>query len=456
MSSLPADFIEKMKELLGDEFNAFMNSYDQPRTLGLRANTLKINIDDFIKLMPFDLERIPWTSEGFYYPSESQPGKHPYHEAGLYYIQEPSAMTPALLLNPQPGERILDLCAAPGGKSAQIGASMKGSGLLISNEIHPARAKVLSQNIERMGIKNCVVLNEDPARLAAFFKEFFHRILVDAPCSGEGMFRKNPEAQNQWSRDNVLLCARRQSEILDNAAKMLMPGGTLVYSTCTFSPEENEQVIENFLSQHPEFQIESPTIHWEGFDHGRPSWTLNGLQDISKTIRLWPHRVKGEGHYIAVLKKTGSLISLPSRSHPTEVNQGILSYYMDFAKQYLNSFPDKGFFLFGEHLYVIPQDMPSLKGLKVLRPGWHLGTFKKNRFEPSHAFALTLKACDVKQSLWLDSSSADMQSYLRGESLPCQHQNGWTLVLVDGYSIGWGKASGGILKNHYPKGLRWI
>jgi len=484
MNNLPTDFINKMKSLLGEEFDDFINSYDDPRTFGLRVNTLKISVDDFLNLAPFDLNKIPWASDGFYYCPDCEPGKHPYHEAGLYYIQEPSAMIPAILLSPKPGDRILDLCAAPGGKSTQIASAMKGSGLLVANEIHPARAKILSQNIERMGIKNCVVLNEDPARLETYFSEFFHKILVDAPCSGEGMFRKNPEAQNEWSCDNVHLCARRQLNILDSAAKMLVAGGRLVYSTCTFSPEENEQVIEKFLLKHPEFEIVSPifpqkenlkntsfkgehlkVVGWENFDHGRPSWTLTGMDDISKAIRIWPHKVQGEGHFAAVLKKNQSTVQEGYRNSfavketsnkidKKNIGKSELNLYVDFAKQFLTTFPNNGFSLFGDHLYIIPKDMISLKGLKAVRPGWHLGTFKKNRFEPSHTLALSLSSQDVKQCINLDSSSEDIYSYLRGESIPCSGQKSWTLVLVDGYSIGWGKASNNILKNHYPKGLR--
>ncbi len=470
MNSLPADFVNKMKNLLGEEFDDFINSYDKPRAYGLRVNTLKVSIDDFVRQAPFKLSKIPWAPDGFYYSPDCEPGKHLYHEAGLYYIQEPSAMLPAVLLDPKPGERILDLCAAPGGKSTQIASAMKGSGLLVANEIHAGRAKILSQNIERMGIKNCVVLNENPAQLEAHFNEFFHGILVDAPCSGEGMFRKNPEARNEWSPDNVSLCARRQLNILDSAAKMLMPGGRLVYSTCTFSPEENEQVIEKFLLEHPEFEIISPTSLQnenlkDSFDQGRPSWTLTGIEDVSKAIRIWPHKVQGEGHFVAVLKKNEAPIQELSydnfavrkelhRNYKKNPDKSKLDFYMDFARQFLTSFPDRGFSLFGEHLYIIPEGMISLDGLKVVRPGWHLGTFKKNRFEPSHALALSLNPQAVKQCINLDSNSDDIYSYLRGEAISCSDQKGWTLVLVDGYPIGWGKASNNVLKNHYPKGLR--
>jgi len=273
------------------------------------------------------------------------------------------------------------------------------------------------------------------------------------------MFRKNPETQNKWSLDNVVMCARRQYDILHKASDMLMPGGILVYSTCTFAPEENEQVIEKFLLNHSEFEIVDPSVNWEGIDRGRPEWTLGNMQDISKTLRVWPHKVKGEGHFIAVLKKKG-VSGTTGRRQAERTNEigkkDYINFYMNFAKQFLNCFPDNGLSLFGDHLYIIPEGMPSLEKLKVLRPGWHLGTFKKNRFEPSHALALTLNAHSVKQWINLNSSSADIQAYLRGEPLPCNKQKGWVLVMVDGYSIGWGKASDGVLKNHYPKGLRWI
>ncbi len=464
MIKLPNEFKNKMKSLLDSEYDEFIDSYNQDRISALRINTLKIDIQNFLSFSPFKLDKVPWTEDGFYYSHPDQPGKHPYHEAGLYYIQEPSAMAVSYVLDSRPGEKVLDLCAAPGGKSTHIAAAMKNTGLLISNEIHPSRAKILSQNIERMGIKNAIVTNESPSSLASRFVGYFHRILVDAPCSGEGMFRKNPLACDEWSPNNVTMCAARQLDILDDAQKMLAPGGILVYSTCTFSPEENERVIERFLTKYNDFELIDSPISFEGFDRGRIQWTETKEVNVDQTIRLWPHRLQGEGHFIAVMRKKDGWETPPIRttfedaqSRKLELSKDDMKYYMEFANRYLKTAVKESLIKFGQQLYWLPsKGIPSLKGLKVIRPGWHLGTFMKKRFEPSHALALSLNESHIKQSISFDSSSPSMEAYLRGESIPVpENYKGWVLVMVNGYSIGWGKASNGILKNHYPKGLRW-
>ena len=297
---LPQDFQIRMKKLLQDEYQDFLKTYEKKRLYGLRLNLLKTSRENFLEQMPFALTEILWTPDGFYYEEESQPGKHIFHEAGAYYIQEPSAMAVVEVLAPKPGEKILDLCAAPGGKSTQIAGKMSGEGLLVSNEIVPSRAKILSQNIERMGIANAVVCNETPERLAERFPLFFDRILVDAPCSGEGMFRKEETAIHEWSPENVKMCAKRQCSILEQAACMLRPGGTLVYSTCTFSPEENEGVISMFLREHDDFAIEESALE-RFFAPGRADWVENPADSLVHTMRLWPHKIAGEGHFIAKL-----------------------------------------------------------------------------------------------------------------------------------------------------------
>ena len=313
---LPQEFLERMENMLGEEYPAFLKSYDIARYQALRLNPQKGDDVSFLNRGVFSLERVPWAEHGYYYTAKDTPGKHPYHEAGVYYIQEPSAMAPAAYLTRQmedgAGERILDLCAAPGGKSTQIAAAMAGRGILISNEIHPARAKILSENIERMGIANAVVTNETPQRLAEHFSEYFTRIMVDAPCSGEGMFRKNEAACEEWSTENVKICAERQDGILDCAASMLAPGGRIVYSTCTFAPAENEGSMTRFLLRHPEFHIVE-VKKAEGMSAGVPEWAYfeeekgQVLLEIAQTIRLWPQHLNGEGHYLAVLKKEGTL-----------------------------------------------------------------------------------------------------------------------------------------------------
>lgn len=495
---LPEDFVNRMKEMLREEYPAFYESYEKPRYQALRVNPLKAESRKFDAIAPFSLAPVPWAADGFYYAASDTPGRHPYHEAGVYYIQEPSAMAPVEYLTLPlaaeqtaaaagadagirdgadngksvavgDGERILDLCAAPGGKSTQIAAAMRGNGILVSNEIHPARAKILSENVERMGICNAMVTNETPQHLAEHFTEYFTRILVDAPCSGEGMFRKNEEACGQWSLDNVKLCADRQDEILDCAAAMLSQGGRLVYSTCTFAPAENEGSVSRFLDRHPEFYIEK-VAPAEGMAPGVPAWG-DGRAELLATIRLWPHRLRGEGHYLAVLRKTGSLGNDSGYAANGEEN-GILARdiktpgkgcveYLEFAetsftKAGMKRFAYEGakYIKFGDQLYLVPQGMPSVKGLKVLRPGLHLGTVKKGRFEPSHALALATKTGEVLHTADLPADSREIRGYLNGETFPAEGEKGWYLVTVDGYSAGWGKLTGGVMKNHYPKGLR--
>lgn len=456
---LPIAFEERMKALLGEEYPAFLESYDKEKYQALRLNPLKVDKESFLERTAFTLTQVPWERNGFYYTMEDTPGKHAYHEAGVYYIQEPSAMAPVPFLEVKPGEKILDLCAAPGGKSTQIGVALQGKGLLVCNEIHPARAKILSENIERLGIRNAIVTNESPEKLQNIFAGYFDRILVDAPCSGEGMFRKNEDAREEWSPENVELCANRQDAILDCAARMLRPGGRLVYSTCTFAPSENEGSIVRFLTRHEEFEtikVELP----EGFATGNPAWVEGcGVlaEQIKYTMRIWPHKVKGEGHFLAVLQKAGTLEETEVRSMyglEKGISEKDCGEYLQFAKEALKTLP-KGIYLkFGDQLYLGPENMPAIKGLKVLRPGLHLGTLKKNRFEPSHALALAICPSEVLHRYDLSVEDGSAAAFISGQTFPVEGEKGWYLITVDGYSLGWGKAAGGIMKNHYPKGLR--
>ena len=451
--NLPEEFLQRMEALLGEEYPAFLESYEKERSQGLRANLLKLSPQALSQKVGFPLEPVEWAFEGFRYPASARPGKHPFHEAGLYYIQEPSAMSAAALLDPQPGEWVLDLCAAPGGKSTQLATRMGGQGLLVSNEIHPARSKILSQNIERMGIPNALVTNETPDKLAQRWPEAFDRVLVDAPCSGEGMFRKDLEARAQWSVSHVGMCADRQLRILKNGGAMVRPGGRMVYSTCTFSPEENEGVINRFLRECPEFSVERVEA-CPLFSTGRPEWVENPSPSLRDTFRLWPHKLDGEGHYVAVLRKEGDC---PRQSFPLEppVKESLLKDFFQFEEDALTNPLERRFLLFGDQLYQMPKNLPDLKGLRVLRPGLQLGTLKKGRFEPAHGLALALKKEDAR--LWVDlpADSGEILAYLRGEALSRGGEKGWVLVTVEGFPIGWGKQSGGQLKNHYPKGLRW-
>ena len=503
-------FSGRMKAILKEEYDAFAAAGEKELARGLRVNPLKEDPGAFARKAPFSLRPVPWCPSGFYYGTDSarplqdaaggesagvgmRPGKHSWHEAGVYYIQEPSAMAVAELSGAQPGERILDLCAAPGGKSTQLAGMMRGEGLLVSNEIHPERARILSQNIERMGIQNAVVTNETPARLASRMPSFFDRVIVDAPCSGEGMFRKEEQASLMWSEETVAACAARQKEILDCAAILLKPGGTLVYSTCTFAPEEDEGSVLRFLNEHEEFE---PYPLWDRFGErfremgfaGAVQWSF-GESDRDTgslggcAVRLWPHRLEGEGHFVARLVKkspagagemkeqqiiTQQVLRAKSkkqgkklqRSSGSAALEQAAALWHEFSAAYLYEDPETKLYdgggrlvLFGDELYLTCPDI-TYEGLKTVRPGLHLGTVKKNRSEPSHALALSLKKEEVRAFLDLKTEQ-EAAAYIRGEVIPFEgEEKGWILVATCGYSLGWGKAAAGTVKNHYPKGLR--
>ena len=437
----PTEFLERLHRLLGDEeFDAFLAAAERPRAVALRLNPLK-------KLPAVcGAEPVPWAENGYYYDPATRPGLSPYHDAGGYYLQEASAMAPAGLLDVRPGMKVLDLCAAPGGKSSQIGALLRGRGLLVANEINPKRAAVLSRNLERMAVANALVLNEHPQHLAERFPGFFDRILVDAPCSGEGMFRKEEAAVTDWSVETVQMCARRQREILQSAAEMLRPGGRLVYSTCTFAPEENEGVISGFLHGHPEFSVAEADAPW--FSPGRPDWIENPAPGLERTFRLWPHKLKGEGHFAAILEKAGDA---PGAAQPTEPSIKEPKELAEFRKTAGAALPEGTLIAFGKSLYLAPEGLPPLRGLKVLRPGLELGQVLKNRFEPAHAWAMWLP--ETASVADFPADSPEIAAYLTGGTIAAP-QTGWTLLTVDGLSLGWVKGSGGVLKNHLPKGLR--
>lgn len=458
--NLPIEFEKKMKAFLGNEWDDFLYSYDNNRFQALRFNTLKVQSPEEIMRILNVLgissdKRVSWANEAYYFDENVRPGKHPYHEMGLYYIQEPSAMSAAALLAPKPGMRVLDLCAAPGGKSTQLATYLGDSGLLVSNEINTQRSRILSQNIERMGIKNAIVTNEDSFVLASHFPGFFNAIQVDAPCSGEGMFRKLPEAIEQWSMENVAICAARQKEILDNAAVMLKPGGVIVYSTCTFSREENEDVIEYFLERHTDFTLE-------------------------EMERFWPHKVDGEGHFVAKLVRRGSINEFveadgktkknknsknrknETKTALTKENMKLLSEFLDetISDDMAALIKNSRLVMFGEQLYRLPDMEVDIKGLKVQRAGLHIGEFKKQRFEPSHSLALALKLSEAKNVVKLTCDNPQTIGFFNGQSVmlsdeqAAECKKGWALVCVDGYPAGWGKVNGTQVKNHYPKGLR--
>lgn len=427
---LPQAFLERMKDQLGEEYEDFLQSLERPRAVALRFNPLKGEIPDLL----FVGEPVPWEPAGHYYDPQTRPGLHVYHESGVYYLQEASAMAPVALLDPQPGERICDLCAAPGGKTTQIAGRMLGEGFLLCNEINPKRAKILSRNIERMAVPNALVTNEHPQRLAERFPGFFDRVLVDAPCSGEGMFRKEEAAVTDWSPETVEMCARRQGEILNSAAEMVRPGGRLVYSTCTFAPAEDEEAVAAFLKEHPEFTPEPVEAPWF-------------VPVENGGYRMWPHKLLGEGHFATVLRKAGDACI----DAPEAKGEPLPKQWDSFARELGILLPEGKALSFGQSLYWAPKQMPDISRLKVLRPGLELGQVKKDRFEPAHALALWLKTCTNTVSF--PPESQQIRDYLHGDVVP-QSRKGWCLVQAGAYSVGWAKGDGNVLKNHYPKGLR--
>jgi NOL1/NOP2/sun family putative RNA methylase len=466
-----------MQHLLREEFPSFLSIYQDPPTVGLRANTLKISSTELAQRLPYTLQPLRWAKAGFQIHetpiyNERPPGRHPYHAAGLYYLQEPSAMIAAELLNPLPGERVLDLCAAPGGKTTHLAALMEDDGLLVANEIHPKRLWELTGNLERWGVHNVVITNETPARLAEWFQSFFDKILVDAPCSGEGMFRKSETARRDWSPTLVTSCAARQSTILHYALKMLRPGGRLVYSTCTFNTLENESVIAQLLEQNPDLDVlEAAPI--PGISPGRLDDLSAGEKHLGleKGLRLWPHLAPGEGHFAVLLHRKGSAAPASVRFRK-ERDRNLLtahSYriFEEFCRKVLKAGVSEEIFHYeqikmqGSYLYRIPPSFPLVDGLNVLHPGWWLGSFhsSKNqptgRFIPSHTFALGLRPDQVQRCCNLEIEDPRLTAYLHGEAIDSPFNiDGWSLMAVDGYSLGWGKSVSGILKNFYPKGLR--
>ena len=453
---IPPLFLDRMSKVLGDEYSEFVKSLnDSPRS-GLRVNTLKISAERFRELSPFVLgERIPWAPSAFLLENEEKPGKHPYHQAGLYYLQDPSAMAPAELLAPQPGERVLDLAAAPGGKTTHLATLMQGQGLLVANEIKTKRTGHLVQNVERWGSGNVVITNETPENLADHLGPFFDRVLVDAPCSGEGMFRKDMGARADWSLEMVRGCAVRQENILRVAGKLVRPGGHLLYSTCTFAPEENESVIAKFLDEFTDYEVAGLQQH-PGFMQGRPEWLEpRPLGDLVKAVRLFPHRIEGEGHFACLLQRTsGEATERTGESRLTRLSKFQPGHWWKFASKALRvDWDEDRLRVVGDRLYFIPNEMPDFGRLRVVHPGIWLGLLKKDRFEPAHPLALFIKPEEIANGVTFASGSSELSAYLRGEGSP-SNATGWAVVCVDGFPLGWGKGVQGILKNHFPRG--WI
>lgn len=451
---LPEAFTNRMQHMLGNEFPAFMASYDQPRHYGIRVNTLKAGVEEFKKISPFDLEPVPWAEEGFYIAGDHRPAKHPYYHAGLYYIQEPSAMVTVAVLDPKPGDRVLDLCAAPGGKSTQIAARLARKGVLVANDVNRERLKSLVRNLDMFGVTNHVVLNEVPVRLVQNFAGYFDKIVIDAPCSGEGMFRKDPFAVKSWAEYSVEKCCMMQRSILKVASDLLKPGGYIVYSTCTFAPAENEGMIDEFIKDNPEFElVDIP--RFPGFSSGCPEWADAGAE-LRRSIRLWPHKIRGEGHFVALLRKTDGDEKAVASHQPISPSENELKDYYDFVRDTLNG-PLSGHLRQNQsRLYMVPEGLPDLQGLKVVRPGWYLGELKKNRFRPVNSLALGLSKKDAQRTLDFSSGSEEVIRYLKGETLNITGERGWLVVCVDGYPLGWAKQLKDMLNNYYPSGWRWL
>ncbi|MDE7211890.1 MAG: RsmB/NOP family class I SAM-dependent RNA methyltransferase, partial [Lachnospiraceae bacterium] len=395
-------------------------------------------------------------ANGYFYPEEISPAKHPFYFAGLYYLQEPSAMTPASLLPVAPGNKVLDLCAAPGGKSTELAAKLCGKGVLVANDISNSRAKALLKNIELFGVKNAVVVSEAPGKLAERFGGYFDRILVDAPCSGEGMFRKSPAIMKNWEQYGTGYYNELQKQILPEAVKMLAPGGYLLYSTCTFSPDEDEGTVQFLLEQFPEMELvpalpqNAPEgVCYDGMEHGRPEWVKNGDERLRYTLRLWPHKIKGEGHFIALFHKKEDA-SVQKVCSVKNVRGAKLS---GEAQEFINKIgfvPDAEQIVNREgRLYLLPEGLPALDGLRILRSGLLLGEEKKGRFEPSQALAMALKKEEYPQVYSLSEKDCDVIRYLKCESIEAHGAvpDGYVLVCVGDYPLGWAKANKGGLKN---------
>lgn len=432
-------FVDEMRAILGAQTNAFFAEMEKPCRHSLRLNPLREDAEN--AALPFTDDAVSWCESGRYIKPGTRPGLSPLHFAGAYYIQEASAMAPAMALAPRPGERVLDLCAAPGGKSGQLAAALKGEGLLISNEPEPSRVRILSATMERLGISNSIVVNSLPEKLSPLLPEFFDKILVDAPCSGEGMFRRDPATREEWTPASPEGCASRQAFILDHAAKMLKPGGRLAYSTCTFNRAENERTIEAFLERHSDFSA----VDFE----------LNGIgQSKNGMLRLFPHLLSGEGHFLALLEKSGSPSKSSPKSKPSKPDKEI-SAAVRLLKEIvpgLDSLLENGEIVrTGEYLKLVPKGTPDLKGIKVVRQGLHLCRMGRSYVEPDHALAMALHPSQA--ACVREVTDEEVLPLLCGETVPSDAR-GWLLFTCRNMPLGWGKASGGIAKNHIPKGLR--
>ena len=455
---LSEEYLNRMRDLLGEEeFSAYLKSFDEERLYGLRVNTAKVTPEAFPELVSWDLKPVPWIPNGFYYEGTERPAKDPYYYAGLYYLQEPSAMTPAMLLPVEPGDRVLDLCGAPGGKSTELGVRLAGKGVLISNDISNSRAKALLKNLELWGISNICVTSETPDKLADVFGPWFDKILIDAPCSGEGMFRKDDDMVKSYEERGPEYYSEIQKEITDQAVRMLAPGGLLLYSTCTFSRCEDEEIICHILENHQEMEL----IRLPLFEGASGGLGLDGC------IRLFPHKRKGEGHFISLLRKNGGgaeRTAAGSRERSRTEPQGkkapaLPTELTDFFALMNREFDGSRIMIKNDSVYYLPENFVPAKELRYLRTGLLLGELKNKRFEPGQALAMTLHAEDFRQTISWKKEDDRVIRYLKGETISLTPEEGpvkgWCLVCVDGYPLGFAKGTGMALKNKYYPGWRW-
>ena len=459
MAALPAEFELKMKELLGEEYESYLESFRAERVYGLRVNTLKISVEDFLKICPFEVKPVPWTHNGFYYRGSDKPAKHPYYFAGLYYLQEPSAMTPAEILPVEEGDLVLDTCAAPGGKSTELASKLNGKGVLFSNDISNSRAQALLKNLELFGVKNTVILSEDPQKLEPQFREYFDKILIDAPCSGEGMFRKEPAVIKSWVEHGNEFYVNLQKQITKKALSMLKPGGMMVYSTCTFAPCEDEDMILYMKDLCPELKVLDIPNRYGGFSEGMPEKAVRYDEELKKCIRIFPHKVDGEGHFVALLQKGEETeTKRDSKNKKADISRLPLKL-REFLSMVSMPFENGSFEIRNEKVYFVPDTGAAFAGLRVMRSGLLIGEMKKKRFEPSQAFAMALKEAEFSNIVSLPASDPRVLKYLKGETVDVSDvftgNDGWVLFAVDHFPLGFAKAARGILKNKYLAGWRY-
>lgn len=451
--------------MLGEEYLQYLDSFNHSYGQTLRVNQLKMEPADFIRRFLLS-GQVSWCNTGFYYEGEQKLSAHPYYYAGVYYLQEPSAMAPAAFLPVEPGDRVLDLCAAPGGKSTALAAKLQGEGILLSNDISASRCKPLLKNMEMAGISNAVITCESPEKLADRFFGYFDKVLVDAPCSGEGMFRREPSMVKSWSLEEVNRYAELQREILSHAAQMVKPGGYLLYSTCTFAREEDEQTVEYFLEQNADFSLQELPI-CDGIEEGRPEWTVSGREDVKNCRRFLPYKVRGEGHFAALFKKREEAECLDEAFEKADRKQIVKEQTIskekipDAMEDFMRYIPEwkqwkKRLFFIKERAFLLPEHCPDLRGLRIVRSGLYLGDCLKKRFEPSQALAMALHPFGYKRSISFPAEDIRVEKYLRGETVDMDdiELSGWTLFCVDEFPLGWGKCNRGRLKNKYNPGWR--